>query len=110
MAAAPTWAQVARKKKPPAFLPTECAVNLEQFDAPQGLPPSSSRYSTFIPLPSAYKQGWAMDIVTKLPSSAVGMVPHADVQSPAKVMAVSFWDVVSAIWYINTNKKTFMKA
>ena len=79
MAATLTWAQVARKKKPPAFLPTECAVNLEQFAAPQRLPPSSSRYSTFIPLPSAYKQGWAMDIITKLPSSAVGMVPRADI-------------------------------
>src|SRR5438128_11499356 len=33
----------------------------------------------FIPLPSAYKQGWAMDIITKLPSSAVSMVPHADI-------------------------------
>src|SRR5438128_7639827 len=30
MATAPTWAQVARKKKTPAFLPMECAVNLEQ--------------------------------------------------------------------------------
>src|SRR5438128_1809483 len=79
MAAAPTWAQVSRKKKPPSFPPTECAVNLEQFTAPQRLPPSSSRYSTFIPLPSAYKQGWAMDIITKLPSSAVSMVPHADI-------------------------------
>ena len=39
MATAPTWAQVARKKKTPAFLPTECAVNLEQFAAPQRLPP-----------------------------------------------------------------------
>src|SRR5437879_9110208 len=60
MATAPTWAQVARKKKTPAFLPTECAVNLEQFAAPQCLPPSSSRYSAFVPLPSDYKQGWAM--------------------------------------------------
>src|SRR5438128_8373274 len=33
----------------------------------------------FIPLPSAYKQGWAMDIITKLPSSTVGMVSHADI-------------------------------
>src|SRR5580765_3311884 len=54
MATAPTWAQVARKKKTPAFLPTECAVDLEQFAAPQRLPPSSSRYSAFIPLPSGY--------------------------------------------------------
>ena len=29
---------------------------------------------------------------------------------PAKVMAVGFWDVMSASWWIHTNKKTFMKA
>src|SRR5438128_3689411 len=79
MVAAPTWAQVARKKKPPAFLPTECTVDLEQFAAPQRLPPSSSRYSVFIPLPSAYKQSWAMDIVSKLPPSTVGIVPRTDI-------------------------------
>src|SRR5580765_60551 len=79
MATAPTWAQVARKKKPPAFLPTECAVDLEQFAAPQCLPVSSSRYSAFIPLPSGYKQGWALDIATNIPLSAVGLVPQADV-------------------------------
>src|SRR5437016_4387893 len=79
MATAPTWAQVARKKKTPAFLPTECAVNLEQFAAPQRLPPSSSRYSTFIPLPSGYKQDWAMSIVASIPTSAVGIVPRADI-------------------------------
>src|SRR5438128_5862676 len=75
----PTWAQVAKKKKPSPFLPMECAVDLEQFAAPQHLPPSSSRYSAFIPLPSAYKQSWALDIVTQLPSSVVGMVPRADI-------------------------------
>src|SRR5580765_3869584 len=75
----PTWAQVVQKKKPPAFLPTECAVNLEQFATPQHLPPSSSRYSAFIPLPSGYKQGWALDIASNIPASAVGIVPHADV-------------------------------
>src|SRR5438132_4311924 len=79
MAAIPTWAQVARKKKPPAFLPTECAVDLEQYAAPQRLPPSSSRYSAFIPLPSGYKQGWALDIASNIPPSAVGLVPRADV-------------------------------
>src|SRR5438128_11105121 len=79
MATKPTWAEVACKTKPPAFLPTECAVNLEQFAAPQHLPPSSSQYSAFIPLPSAYKQSWALDIVTQLLSSAVGMVPRADI-------------------------------
>src|SRR5216117_2957924 len=79
MATAPTWAQVARKKKTPAFLPTECTVNLEQFAAPQRLPPSSSRYSAFVPLPSDYKQGWAMSIVSAIPTSAVGIVPRADI-------------------------------
>src|SRR5437879_19921 len=79
MATGPTWAQVARKKKPIAFLPTECAVNLEQFAAPLRLPPFSSRYSAFIPLPSAYKQDWAMEIVSNIPNSAVGVVPRTDV-------------------------------
>src|SRR5437879_7039987 len=79
MATGPTWAQVARKKKPPAFLPTECAVNLEQFAVPLRLPPASSRYSSFIPLPSAYKQEWAMEIVSNIPNSAVGVVPRTDV-------------------------------
>src|SRR5438132_624305 len=75
MATAPTWTQVARKKKTPAFLPTECAVNLEQFAAPQRLPPSSSRYSAFVPLPSDYKWDWAMNIVATIPTSAIGIVP-----------------------------------
>ena len=79
MVTGPTWAQVARKKKPIAFLLTECAVNLEQFAAPLRLPPSSSCYSAFIPLPSAYKQDWAMEIVSNIPNSAVGVVPRADV-------------------------------
>src|SRR5437773_4902357 len=79
MATKPTWAEVARKKKPPAFLPTECAVNLEQFAAPQRLPPSSSRYSAFVPLPPDYKQGWAMNIVSSLPTSVIGIVPRADI-------------------------------
>src|SRR5438128_315615 len=79
MATGPTWAQVARKKKPPTFLPTECTVNLEQFAAPLRLPPSSSRYSAFIPLLSAYKQDWAMEIISNIPNSAVGVVPCTDV-------------------------------
>src|SRR5438128_7922320 len=79
MVTGPTWAQVAKKKKPIAFLPTECAVNLEQFAAPLRLPPSSSCYSTFIPLLSTYKQDWAMEIVSCIPNSAVGVVPCADV-------------------------------
>src|SRR5438128_3458939 len=79
MVTGPTWAQVAQKKKPPAFLPTECAVNLEQFTAPLRLPPSSSHYSAFIPLLSTYKQDWAMNIVINIPNSAVGVVPRADV-------------------------------
>src|SRR5207247_1535255 len=79
MATAPTWTQVVHKKKTPAFLPTECAVNLEQFAAPQRLPPSSSRYSAFVPLPSDYKWDWAMNIVATIPTSAVGIVPRADI-------------------------------
>src|SRR5438132_11521644 len=79
MTTAPTWAQVVHKKKSPAFLPTECTVNLEQFAAPQRLPPSSSRYSAFVPLPSDYKQGWAESIVASIPTSAVGIVPRADI-------------------------------
>src|SRR5438128_4484479 len=79
MAAQPTWAQVARRKTTPAFLPTECAVNLEQFAALLRIPPSSSRYSTFIPLPSTYKQGWALEIVANILNSAVGIVPQADI-------------------------------
>src|SRR5438128_8621735 len=79
MAAVPTWAQVAKKKKPLPFLPTECTVDLEQYAAPQHLPPSSSCYSVFIPLPSGYKQGWALDIANNIPPSAVGLVPRADI-------------------------------
>src|SRR5580765_6643417 len=79
MAAMPTWAQVARKKKPLPFLPMECAVNLEQFAAPQRLPPVSSRHSAFIPLPSTYKQAWAGDIVSALLLSALGFVPRANI-------------------------------
>src|SRR5438128_2699966 len=74
-----TWAAVAKKKKPSPFLPTECAVNLEQFAAPQRLPPSSSRYSAFVPLPAAYNSGWAMKITTSIPTSTVGIVPRADI-------------------------------
>src|SRR5437879_10160478 len=79
MAAQPTWAQVAKRKTTPAFLPTECAVNLEQFAAPLRIPPSSSRYSAFVPLPSTYKQGWALKIISAIPNSAVGIVPRADI-------------------------------
>src|SRR5580765_2282367 len=79
MAAARTWARVASKKKPSPFLPTECAVDLEQFAAPQRLPPSSSRYSAFVPLPAAYNTGWATNIVSSIPTSAVGVVPRADI-------------------------------
>src|SRR5438128_9180216 len=79
MATGPTWAQVVQKKKPTAFHPTECTVNLEQFAAPLHLPPVSSRHSAFVPLPSAYKQDWAGDIVSALPLSALGFVPRADI-------------------------------
>jgi hypothetical protein len=79
MAMAPMWAKVARIQKTPAFLETECAVNLEQYITPKRLPPSSSRHSAFIPLPSGYTHGWAMDIISNLPSATVGVVPRADI-------------------------------
>src|SRR5438128_10273885 len=79
MAAQPTWVQVARRKTTPAFLPMECTVNLEEFAAPQRIPPSSSHYSAFIPLPAAYKKDWALEIVSQLPNNAVGIVPQADI-------------------------------
>src|SRR5438132_305506 len=79
MAVQLTWVQVARRKKTPAFLPTECAVNLEEFAAPQRIPPSSSRYSAFIPLPAAYKKDWALEIVSQLPNNTVGIVPRTDI-------------------------------
>src|SRR5438128_6639900 len=79
MAYARTWARVASKKKPSPFLPTECAVDLEQFAAPQCLPPSSSRYSAFVPLLAAYNSGWAMNITTSIRMSAVGVVPRRDI-------------------------------
>src|SRR5438128_8146823 len=79
MAVQLTWVQVARRKKTPAFLPTECAVNLEEFAALQRIPPSSSHYSVFIPLPAAYKKDWALEIISQLPNNAVGIVPWADI-------------------------------
>src|SRR5438132_2704245 len=78
MATGHTWAQVARKKPSPA-LPTECAVNLEQYSVPVCLPPSSSCYSAFIPLPTDFKESWLLDTLSSLPSSAVGVVPHLDI-------------------------------
>ena len=79
MATRLTWAAVAKKKKPSPFLPMECTVDLEQFAAPQRLPPSSSRYSAFVPLLAAYNSGWAMNITTSIPTSAIGVVPRADI-------------------------------
>src|SRR5437773_7149273 len=73
-----TWAQVAQNKPIPA-LPTECAVNLEQYLTPVHLPPSSSRYSSFIPLPATYKRGWLFDTLSSLPNTAVGVVPQLDI-------------------------------
>ena len=78
MATGRTWAQVARKKAPPA-LPTECTVNLEQYAAPQRLPPSSSRHSAFVPLPVTFQLNWMLDTLASLPNSAVGVVPHSDI-------------------------------
>ena len=73
-----TWAQVAQNKPVPA-LPTECAVNLEQYLTPVRLPLSSSRYSSFIPLPATYKRGWLFDTLSSLPNTAVGVVPRLDI-------------------------------
>src|SRR5438128_61974 len=78
MATGRTWAQVARKKTPPA-LPTECAVNLEQYAAPLRLPPSSSRHSAFVPLPFNFENNWMLDTLASLPASTVGVVPRQDI-------------------------------
>src|SRR5438128_12106784 len=75
MATGRTWAQVSRKKAPPA-LPTECAVNLEQYAAPLRLPPSSSRHSAFIPLPFDFENNWMLDTLSSLPASTVAVVPR----------------------------------
>src|SRR5438128_12323245 len=78
MATGRTWAQVARKKAPPA-LPTECVVNLEQYAAPLRLPPSSSRHSAFVPLPFNFENNWMLDTLASLPASTVGIVPRQDI-------------------------------
>src|SRR5437016_5220751 len=78
MATGRTWAQVARKKTPPA-LPTECAVNLKQYAALLRLPPSSSRHSAFIPLLFNFTNNWMLDTLASLPNSAVSVVPRQDI-------------------------------
>src|SRR5437016_1348362 len=78
MATGRTWAQVARKKTPPA-LPTECAVNLKQYAALLRLPPSSSRHSAFIPLLFNFTNNWMLDTLASLPNSAVSIVPRQDI-------------------------------
>ena len=50
-------------------------MNLEQFATPVHLPPSSSRYSTFVPLLTGFKNSWIMDTLADLPNSTVGVVP-----------------------------------
>src|SRR5438128_6638679 len=77
MATSCTWADVAHKKPPPV-IPTECTVNLEWFATPVCLPPSSSRYSAFVPLSSGFKNSWIMDTLADLPTSTVGVVPQLD--------------------------------
>src|SRR5438128_8741988 len=67
------------KEKTPCIPANRMSVDLEQFAAPQHLPPSSSCYSAFILLSSGYKQGWVLDITSNIPSSVVGLVPQADV-------------------------------
>src|SRR5438128_10314720 len=78
MATGQTWAEVARKKPPPA-LPTECAVNLEQYSTPVRLPPSSSRYSCFLPLPVTFDLKWLLPTLSDLPNTSVGVVPRLDI-------------------------------
>src|SRR5438128_5993600 len=78
MATGRTWAQVAHKKTPPA-LPTECAVNLEQYAVPMRLPPSSSRHSVFVPLPVNFTNNWMLDTLAALPNTIVGVVPRQDI-------------------------------
>src|SRR5438128_1730032 len=73
-----TWAQVARKKTPPA-LPTECTVNLEQYAVPMHLPPSSSHHSAFVPLPVGFTNNWMLDTLAALPNTIVGVVPQQDI-------------------------------
>src|SRR5438128_11219870 len=73
-----TWAQVACKKTPPT-LPTECAVNLEQYAVPMHLPPSSSRHSTFVLLPVNFTNNWMLDTLAALPNTVVGVVPRQDI-------------------------------
>ena len=78
MATSQSWAQVAQKKSVPT-LPTECAVNLEQYAVPRRLPPPSSQYSTFVPLPADFKSRWLYDTLSSLPATAVGVVPRLDI-------------------------------
>src|SRR5438128_11844121 len=78
MATGRTWAEVACKKAPPA-LPTECAVNLEQYSTPVRLPPSSSRYSCFLLLPATFEPKWMLPILSHLPNTSVGVVSRLDI-------------------------------
>ena len=78
MATGRTWAEVAHKKAPPV-LPTECAVKLEQFSTPVRLPPSSSRYSCFLPLPANFDVKWLVPTLSHLPNTSVGVVPRLDI-------------------------------
>jgi hypothetical protein len=78
MATGRTWAEVAHKKAPPA-LPTECTVNLELYSTPVRLPPSSSRYSCFLPLPVTFDPKWLVPTLSHLPNTSVGVVPRLDI-------------------------------
>src|SRR5438128_8669922 len=78
MATGQTWAKVAHKK-PPSVLPTECAVNLEQYSTPVCLPPSSSQYSCFLLLPATFDPKWLVPTLSHLPNTSVGVVPQLDI-------------------------------
>ena len=75
MATARSWAEVTRKKPLPV-IPTTCAVNLERYSTPVRLPPSSSRYSTFLPLPTGFTNSKLLDILADLPNTMLGALKH----------------------------------
>src|SRR5438132_617577 len=71
-----SWANVAHRKSP--IIPTTCVVNLEQYSTPVHLPPSSSQYSTFLPLPTGFNNAKLLATLADLLNSTISIVPHAD--------------------------------
>ena len=97
MATGRTWADVARKKTPPA-LQTECEVDLAQYAVPLRLPPASSRHSAYLPLPEGFKPEWLYPTLTSLPPSAIGIVPQLDIS----LIEVCFADREAQHTFFNT--------